>query len=201
MSKQLEPKRTNWHKIGYVYHEAGHAVVGHVLGWCLGQVVLLDTPERGSKGYCLFLDAERQPDVRPWQRGGKYTEQFTVLSAGTLAMKRLCYQRGWQYERWRGYDTNDFDAIYWRSLECVADEDERSRMQRGCIEQAQAVLEQHWPAVEALAAVLLTQGGAYGREAHWMIQDAIDPTYTDWRMELVPEKQDGALSEGGVEVE
>jgi hypothetical protein len=56
-------------------------------------------------------------------------------------------------------------------------------MQDGCIERAQALLEKQWDAVEALAGVLLAQGRVPGVQAHRIIQDTIDPTSPDWRME------------------
>jgi hypothetical protein len=48
---------------------------------------------------------------------------------------------------------------------------------------AQDILERYWGAVEALASVLAQKGQMRGAEAHRIIQQAIDPTSSDWRME------------------
>jgi hypothetical protein len=181
---QLKTPRPTWHQTLYAYHEAGHVVVGHVLGRCLSEVSLQASRTKGYKGYCAFDEfAERWQGLPQWGTGSQNPERITILYAGTVAMRLLCQQRGWQYDRWRGGDKGDFDQIYLWSLEMVADEEEQQTMQRGCRKQAQAILEEHWPAVEALAAVLVTQGRVRGWEAHRLIQQQIDPAVTDWRME------------------
>lgn len=159
-------------------------MAGHVFGRCLSEVSLHANRAKGYKGYCAFDEfAERWQGLLQWCAGSQNPERITVLYAGTVAMRLICEQRGWKYERWRGCDKGDFDQIYLRSLEMVADEEVQQAMQRGCRKQAQAILEEHWPAVEALAAVLVTQGRLRGWEAHRLIQQAIDASITDWRME------------------
>jgi hypothetical protein len=54
---------------------------------------------------------------------------------------------------------------------------------QACSDQADRILTLHWNAVEALASVLLAQGTIDGWEAHTIIQQAIDPTIMDWRMD------------------
>jgi len=99
-------------------------------------------------------------------------------------MAILCEQRGWKYEHWLGCDKADFDMIYLRSFERFGkDEDQARAMQHACRERAREILIQYWKAVEALAAALLVQGIVSGREAHRIIQQAIDASVTDWRME------------------
>ena len=181
---QQETAHPTWHQTRYAFHEAGHAVVGHVLGRCLSEVSILANREEGYKGYCAFDEfAERWQSLLQWSTACQNPERITVLYAGTVAMRLICQQRGWKYERWRGCDKGDFDQIYLRSLDMSADEEEQQAMQRGCRKQAQAILEGHWPAVEAVAAVLATQGRVRGWEAHRLIQQQIDPAVTDWRME------------------
>jgi hypothetical protein len=181
---QQETSRPTWHQTLYAYHEAGHAVVGHVPGRCLSEVSLHASQAKGYKGYGAFDEfAERWQGLLQWSTASQNPERMTVLYAGTVAMRLICEQRGWQYARWRGCDQGDFDQIYLRSLEMSADEEEQQAMQRGCRKQAQAIIEEHWTAVEALAAVLATQGRVRGWEAHHLIQQAIDASIIDWRME------------------
>ena len=47
------------------------------------------------------------------------------MDAGTIALQMLCETRGWNYERWRGVDRVNVDAISLWSLEMgLSDEDQ-----------------------------------------------------------------------------
>jgi hypothetical protein len=46
------------------YHEAGHAVVGHVIGRCIEAVALL-TGEDGYRGYCRFSSYSEDANGHP----------------------------------------------------------------------------------------------------------------------------------------
>jgi hypothetical protein len=35
------PKRASWHQILYAYHEAGHTVVGQVIGRCIVEISIV----------------------------------------------------------------------------------------------------------------------------------------------------------------
>ncbi len=109
---------------------------------------------------------------------------LTILYGGTVAMRMICEERGWNYGRWRGCDAGDLATIYLWSVEIVGEEEARQHaLQRACLSHAQAILERYWGAVEVLAAVLAKKGQVRGAEAHRLIQQAIDPTSSDWRME------------------
>ena len=43
-----------WNSHPYAYHEAGHAVVGHVIGRLIERVSIAASPENGYRGYCRF---------------------------------------------------------------------------------------------------------------------------------------------------
>jgi len=40
-------QHNQWHRIRYAYHEAGHAVVGHVIGRCISEVSIVAEKDRG----------------------------------------------------------------------------------------------------------------------------------------------------------
>lgn len=40
--------------IPYAYHEAGHAVVGHLLGRCIERLSIVADKRQGCRGYCRF---------------------------------------------------------------------------------------------------------------------------------------------------
>ncbi len=162
--------------------------MGHLLGRCLAEISCRAEPEQGYRGYCTFHPfVEEMYGFPQWMQGSHNPERITILYAGTIALSMLCQQQGWNYERWRGCDRADFDAIALLSLEIVPGEDEddnRIQMQQMCQKQARELLEQYRQAVEALAQVLLKQGHISGGKAHRIIQQNIDQTYSDWRMEL-----------------
>ena len=184
-SNRTESQQKRWHCTRYAFHEAGHAVVGHVIGRCISEVTIVAASGRGYRGYCDFnAFAEDVQGLPQWRDGSKNPECTTILYAGTVAMAILCEQRSWKYEHWRGCDKADFDMIYLWSIERFGkDEDQARVMQQACRERAHEILIQYWKAVEALAAALLVQGKVSGREAHHIIQQAIDASVTDWRME------------------
>ncbi len=187
---QLRTPRPTWHQTRYAFHEAGHAVVGHVLGRCLSEISILANREEGYKGYCAFDEfAERWQGLLQWSAESQNPERITIRYAGTVAMRLICQQRGWQYERWRRCDMEDFYYIYLWSLEMAADEEERRAIQQDCLKRAQAILEEHWSAVESLAAALLAQGRVRGLDAHRLIQQTIDPSLTDWRMDVLNHRE------------
>ena len=51
--KKAQPFRIR-NVLPYAYHEAGHAVVGHVIGRLIERVSLAMSPENGYRGYCGF---------------------------------------------------------------------------------------------------------------------------------------------------
>jgi len=141
------PLRNQWHRIRYAYHEAGHAVVGHVIGRCISEISIVADKDRGYKGYCAF-DAFHE-DIRglpQWRGGSKNPECTTIMYAGTIALRMLCETRGWNYQHWRGVDKADFDAMYLWSLEMKLPDEELLAMQRRCQQQAQDILTSRWKA-------------------------------------------------------
>ncbi len=184
-TQQKTIPRNTWHRTRYAFHEAGHAVAGHVIGRCISEVSIVADRGRGYRGYCAFnAYAEDFQSLPQWRDGSKNPECTTIMYAGTIAMAILCEQRDWKYERWRGVDKADFDMIYLWSLEMFGENTDRAHaMQRACQKQAREILIHHWRAVEALASVLVAQGKVTGGEAHRLIQHVIDANVTDWRMQ------------------
>jgi hypothetical protein len=72
-------------------------------------------------------------------------------------------------------------------------------LQRARKRQAFHLLEYYWSAVEELAVVLVKRGRLRGWEAHRVIQEVIDPPYTDWRMDGGKSGRGGADCDEGLE--
>jgi ATP-dependent Zn protease len=165
-------------------HEAGHAVVGHVIGRLIEEVSIVPERARGYKGYCRFSAfMESVNDRFQWQEGSANPEIVTIFYAGTVATEIICHKHGWEYERVREGDQDDLDVIDQWCLETVTDKEERSVLKETCLAQARDILTHHWGAVETLASELVVHGKVPGGEAHLMIRQALGETRDDWRLE------------------
>src|SRR5205809_23225 len=90
----------------YAYHEAGHAVVGHVIGRLIALVSIKHATS--YRGCCRFDSyAESTHHYDQWQKGCKNPELLTILYAGTAAVSLLSEQRGLDYEVLRTSDQQD----------------------------------------------------------------------------------------------
>ena len=179
-------QRNNWHLIRYAYHEAGHAVVGHVIGRCIAEVSIISDKQKGYRGYCAFdafiEDANSYPQ---WQNGSNNPQLITIMYAGTVAMEMICQIRAWKYERWRRCDVADFDYIYEWCNKKLEDDKQRLAVQKACQEQAREILSRYWFVVDELAAILLMEGFLSGGEVHSIIRQAVGETGEDWRIDAL----------------
>jgi hypothetical protein len=186
MITQQKPAKPHWHQTLNAYHEAGHALVAHVLGCCISEVSIVPKRGKGYQGYTAHDRwAESMHEVLLWQEDAPLNEeQIAVLYAGTMAMKLICQERGWNYEYWRKTDRDDLLQIEQLTMWFVPeDESVYDEWMRDCWNLAQRTLKRSWRAVEALATVLVTRQQVPGWEVHRLIQHAIDPSVRDWRME------------------
>lgn len=188
--QQNTQSRNSWHRTRFAYHEAGHALVGHVLGRLIAEVSIVSDRDRGYKGYCAF-DAftESMNDRLQWQKDSRNPELITIMYAGTVGMKLICDFRGWDYERWRGCDKADFDYIYQWSLEAYEDDEQRSHVQKACRQQAYDILNRYFFVLDELAAVLLAKGRVSGGEVHSLIRESLNETGPDWRLNALGRRQ------------
>jgi hypothetical protein len=138
----------------YAYHEAGHAVVGHVIGSLIAFVTIKH--ESTYQGFCRF-DAytESTHHHDQWQKRRQNPELLTIFYVGTVAVSLLCEQRGWDYEVLRSRDLQDRAEIEQLSGEMFEDDAECTMALNSCQQQASDLLTMHWDAVKTLAGSLL----------------------------------------------
>jgi ATP-dependent Zn protease len=149
----------------YAYHEAGHAVVGHVIGRLIALVSIKQaTSYRGCCRFDAYAESTHRYDQ--WQKGRQNPELLTILYAGTVAVSLLCEQRGWDYEVLRSSSLQDEAEIEQLSGEMFADDAQRTLALDACRRQAADLLTAHWDAVKALAGELLALQWLTGAEAH-----------------------------------
>jgi hypothetical protein len=168
----------------YAYHEAGHAVAGHVIGRLIALVSIKQATS--YRGFCRFdAYAEGTHHHDQWQKGHQNPELLTILYAGTVAVSLLCEQRGWDYEVLRTSNLQDVAEIEQLSREMFADDAQRSLALDACWKQASDLLTMHWNAVKTLAGELLALQWVTGAEAHTIIREALGEEQGDWRWDVL----------------
>jgi hypothetical protein len=168
----------------YAYHEAGHAIVGHVIGRLISLVSIKQaTSYRGCCRFDAFAESTQHHDQ--WQKGSQNPELLTILYAGTVAVSLLCEQRGWDFEVLRSSGQQDEAEIEQLSHEMYDDEEERTIALDACRNQASELLTTHWDAVKTLAGELLALQWLTGAEAHAIIGEALGEEQGDWRWDVL----------------
>jgi hypothetical protein len=171
-------------RVLYAYHEAGHAVVWHVVNGLI-ESVSIDSDQTGYKGYCRFgflLHTEDDPlesDVA-WPYSGRiHPKTVTAYYAGMLAMAYYCASSGGEDDDVEGSEQDDLEQVNALLLRLSPDEQQRSAMKEACWMEAQQILSNYWPAVQALATKLLKHSviclntcperTLYGSKKQWTI--------------------------------
>jgi hypothetical protein len=168
----------------YAYHEAGHAVVGHVIGRLIALVSIKHaTSYRGCCRFDSYAESTHQQDR--WQKGRHNPELLTILYAGTIAVSQLCEQRGWDYEVLRTSNLQDVTETEQLSREMFEDDAQPTMALDGCRKQASNLLTTHWNAVKMLAGALLALQWVTGAEAHTIIGEALGEEQGDWRWDVL----------------
>ena len=167
----------------YAYHEAGHAVVGHVIGRLIERVSIASIPENGYRGYCRFSPyIESANGHLDWQEDSANPDIVTIYFAGRAATEMVCQRHGWDYEMWQECDRADQAAIERWCRESLADSEHCSRVKEGCLLQARSILARSVDAVDALAVELVVHEQVAGGEAHRLIRQTLGENGDDWRL-------------------
>ena len=126
--KKVQPFKIR-NVLPYAYHEAGHAVVGHVIGRLIEHVSIAASPENGYRGYCRFSPyLESANGHLEWQEDSANPDIVTIYSAGRVATVMVCKKHGWDYEVWQECDRADREAIERWCHESLTDSEQCSRV-------------------------------------------------------------------------
>ena len=167
----------------FAYHEAGHAVVGHIIGRCIEEVSILSDRKEGYKGYCRFSSwIESANDQNQWLDGNHNPELLTIFYAGMLATAFFCAVNDCYDDYPLRSEQADLEKVNQLLSHISADKKQRSLVKDARWQQSQALLSDNWEAVDALANELLYQGSITGGEAHMIIRRALGETQNDWRL-------------------
>ena len=141
------------------YHEAGHAVVALALGRPVHRVSVL--PNRDRLGQCEFGKGRFRPSE-------DWVEREVMISLGGLAAEaRHTGNYGWvEAER---------DLRHVRRLLSETSERAAARLEKRLLAKVEHLLadDDHWRAVELIAAELLTHGVISGRAARHLYERAV----------------------------
>ena len=143
------------------YHEAGHAVVALALGRDVQRVSV--QPKQEELGRCEFHKGRFRPSEDWLER------EILIALGGIAAEARHTGNYAW--------DAATRDQVYVRRLAVQrAGERHAERLERRLLAKAEYMLnrEEHWRAVELIAAELLRCGTISGRAARHLFEQACD---------------------------
>ncbi len=173
------------------YHEAGHALVGHVIGRCIEEVSIAKRYD-GYGGYCRFNafieDANAHPE---WRDDVGNPDVVTIYYAGMLATAYACAPYATssedesRVEYPEGSERDDREHIHQILTQIGTNEQQRNTITDASWKHAQKILSEYWPAVDALATTLLKRESLSGRAAHRLIWRTIGYPDADWRLEAL----------------
>ncbi len=137
------------------FHEAAHAIVGHLLGWCIDGISIVAA--NSFNGYTLTRRMQRVPGVikkgEPPDDDGPLAERLTLKYAGIVAERLLCTRRGVSSKPVRlGRDIREA-RYYVRNLP----KEEQSELLNSAEKHAVKLLSipQNWQILEEIAVELL----------------------------------------------
>ena len=172
-------------------HEAGHALVGHVIGRCIEEVSIAMRDD-GYGGYCRFNpfieDANDHPE---WRDDLGNSELITIYYAGMLATAYACApyvtydEEESCVEYPQGSERDDLEHIHRLLTQIDTNEQQRETITDACWMRAQQILSEYWPAVDALVTALLKGERLSGRAAHRLIWQTMGNPEADWRLQAL----------------
>ena len=96
-------------------------------------------------------------------------------------MAYYCASYGGEDDYQEGSERDDLEKIKSLLLRLSSEAQERSAIQEACWKEAQQILSDCWPAVQALATRLLRHRTLDGRDAHLVIWRTVGYPDADWR--------------------
>jgi ATP-dependent Zn protease len=151
------------------YHEAGHAVVAHVLGHRIKRITIVPSKSQNYAG-CVFF--AKQPSVKridydPSPRITRAAKERILASLVGLCAQRLFNSR--TCRSFHGYEDFKQILLYVGNL---MRENETEPFLKWMEVRTENLLRDNWKAVNVLAHELIRRREIGGQEAHQIIHDA-----------------------------
>jgi hypothetical protein len=144
------------------YHEAGHAVVCLAYGMPIDSASIV--PDESASGYCRRKSLDNFP---AW-------ELITVALAGPIAETRFGRRQDKRASRGDRRQASELAGLV-----CGSDREAKAFLRWRSIV-AESLVDRHWPAIQAVAALLVERQTVYG----WEIEQALQAAGLDgyrWR--------------------
>ena len=142
------------------FHEAGHAVVAHLLGLTVSQVEVIGNGE--DFGSCHTL---RLPSGEAIAREHALEDALLVACAGAVAECIASGAKEWDE------DSHDLERAVHLALQLTGDCEKAHALILRTRRRVRRALMRHWNAVETLAEVLLRNGRADSAEVSRIVQE------------------------------
>jgi Peptidase family M41 len=150
------------------FHEAGHAVAG----WCLREPITRITiiPDGEFDGAVEFANVLRDADFETLDARNRARHQIVILWAGQIAQKHFD-ARSWHDCHGR-FDRRD--AVH-LALKVTSGEDEAAALIAESEGVSRDLVLRSWPAVQAVAALLLERGEVEWAEVRDVLSTFVPP--------------------------
>jgi hypothetical protein len=149
------------------YHEAGHAVAWHLLGRVIDYVTLDEDWFAESLGHTSYRVPSDEELVGPACKERYLQDRIITAYAGGYASQML----GFEYDE--AGCANDLRQVAEYNSALVGSPKEAAERLPRLSEEARALVERGWPAIQALATVLLEEDDVSGTKAATIIKDAL----------------------------
>jgi len=151
------------------YHEAGHAVVGHVFGHRLKKITIVPSKSENYVG-CVFFG--KRPSVKGIDRDPSPKIRLAAEERILVSLAGLCAQRLFNPLTCRSlHGQEDFKEVLLYVGHLIR-ENETELFLKWMQVRTENHLRDHWKAVEVLAEELIRRREISGEEAERIIQDA-----------------------------
>jgi hypothetical protein len=149
------------------YHEAGHAVAWHLLGRVIDYVTMEEDWFAESLGHTRYRLPSEEERSSPDCNERYLWDRIITAYAGGYAFEK----QGAEYDA-AGCANDLCQVAEYNSALGGSDEEAVVRLKR-LSEEARALVERAWPAIEAVAALLLERDDVSGAEPARVIQAAL----------------------------
>ena len=159
-------KRREWRT---AIHEAGHAVIGRVLGMACGKVTIVPNPSDDSGGHAITHD--QWVTAKAWKERGKVGRDMASVFRGRI----MTYMAAAEAEivcigRCLGGDGHDRGQIELMRGEAAAPNDDWDRYERRLRAKTRALVRRHRDKIEHLAKKLIEWRTVSGRNVDRLLR-------------------------------
>jgi hypothetical protein len=161
----MTTKRQEWHT---AIHEAGHAVIGRVLGMACGQVTIV--PKLSEKTAGVATTHDQWATEAAWKKRGKYRDLSSVWRGRIMTFMAAAEAEIVCIGRYRGGDGEDRYQIALMMEEIPVPNEDWQSYERRLRAKTRALVRRHRHKIEHVAKALLERRTISGRDIDWLLR-------------------------------